>query len=114
MGLAALGAGRLDHVGVDGALGEELNVVQLAGFCIEHVDKRTTDDLALLLWIGLALEVTEELCLGVGANHLDAHVLGEHGHHLVTRSEEHTSELKSLMRISYDVFCFKQNKEKNK
>src|SRR3546814_9941223 len=22
-----------------------------------------------------------------------------------TRSEEHTSELKSLMRISYDVFC---------
>src|SRR3546814_2771791 len=23
------------------------------------------------------------------------------------RSEEHTSELQSLMRISYDVFCFK-------
>src|SRR3546814_6486058 len=27
---------------------------------------------------------------------------------LVTRSEEHTSELQSLMRISYAVFCFKQ------
>src|SRR3546814_3203472 len=27
---------------------------------------------------------------------------------LVTRSEEHTSELQSLMRISYDVFCFKK------
>src|SRR3546814_4171795 len=26
------------------------------------------------------------------------------------RSEEHTSELQSLMRISYAVFCFKQNK----
>src|SRR3546814_6169767 len=26
------------------------------------------------------------------------------------RSEEHTSELQSLMRISYDVFCFKKNK----
>src|SRR3546814_8735561 len=25
-----------------------------------------------------------------------------------TRSEEHTSELQSLMRISYDVFCLKQ------
>src|SRR3546814_4962955 len=26
-------------------------------------------------------------------------------HHKVTRSEEHTSELQSLMRISYAVFC---------
>src|SRR3546814_6588177 len=26
----------------------------------------------------------------------------------VTRSEEHTSELQSLMRISYAVFCLKQ------
>src|SRR3546814_10534132 len=26
------------------------------------------------------------------------------------RSEEHTSELQSLMRISYDVFCLKKNK----
>src|SRR3546814_1523777 len=28
------------------------------------------------------------------------------------RSEEHTSELQSLMRISYAVFCLKKNKEK--
>src|SRR3546814_3106996 len=27
-----------------------------------------------------------------------------------SRSEEHTSELKSLMRISYAVFCLKKNK----
>src|SRR3546814_3127665 len=27
-----------------------------------------------------------------------------------TRSEEHTSELQSLMRISYAVFCLKTNK----
>src|SRR3546814_5010309 len=26
-----------------------------------------------------------------------------------SRSEEHTSELQSLMRISYDVFCLKKN-----
>src|SRR3546814_3478600 len=28
----------------------------------------------------------------------------------VERSEEHTSELQSLMRISYAVFCLKKNK----
>src|SRR3546814_5087136 len=30
------------------------------------------------------------------------------------RSEEHTSELQSLMRISYAVFCLKKKKEKPK
>src|SRR3546814_7101690 len=29
------------------------------------------------------------------------------------RSEEHTSELQSLMRISYDVFCLKTKKPHN-
>src|SRR3546814_8874388 len=29
-----------------------------------------------------------------------------------TRSEEHTSELQSLMRISYAVFCLKNKKKK--
>src|SRR3546814_4132065 len=29
------------------------------------------------------------------------------------RSEEHTSELQSLMRISYAVFCLKKNKHLN-
>src|SRR3546814_10232346 len=29
------------------------------------------------------------------------------------RSEEHTSELQSLMRISYAVFCLKKQKQKN-
>src|SRR3546814_3926713 len=33
----------------------------------------------------------------------------------ITRSEEHTSELQSLMRISYAVFCLKkQNKNRPK
>src|SRR3546814_10144127 len=30
------------------------------------------------------------------------------------RSEEHTSELQSLMRISYDVFCLKKTKTNTK
>src|SRR3546814_9038855 len=33
---------------------------------------------------------------------------------LVARSEEHTSELQSLMRISYAVFCLKKQKKKTK
>src|SRR3546814_7162610 len=31
----------------------------------------------------------------------------------LTRSEEHTSELQSLMRTSYAVFCFKKKKKTN-
>src|SRR3546814_3757191 len=33
---------------------------------------------------------------------------------LAGRSEEHTSELQSLMRISYAVFCLKKKKPRNK
>src|SRR3546814_1473070 len=36
-----------------------------------------------------------------------------HARRRVGRSEEHTSELQSLMRISYAVFCL-QNKKKHK
>src|SRR3546814_7687831 len=32
---------------------------------------------------------------------------------LLARSEEHTSELQSLMRISYAVFCLKKKKQTN-
>src|SRR3546814_2676087 len=33
--------------------------------------------------------------------------------HAAFRSEEHTSELQSLMRISYAVFCLKKKKQTN-
>src|SRR3546814_1484607 len=32
---------------------------------------------------------------------------------MLARSEEHTSELQSLMRISYAVFCLKKKRKKN-
>src|SRR3546814_8183313 len=38
----------------------------------------------------------------LGKGNIDADVIG--------RSEEHTSELQSLMRISYAVFCLKKKK----
>src|SRR3546814_2268116 len=40
------------------------------------------------------------------------HAIGEIHALCPGRSEEHTSELQSLMRISYAVFCLKQNKNK--
>src|SRR3546814_8921797 len=39
---------------------------------------------------------------------------GDHVAEYGLRSEEHTSELQSLMRNSYDVFCLKQKKTINK
>src|SRR3546814_10185293 len=38
--------------------------------------------------------------------------ISETGREALTRSEEHTSELQSLMRISYAVFCLKKKKPK--
>src|SRR3546814_4740243 len=39
------------------------------------------------------------------------HRLDRRAHDIVVRSEEHTSELQSLMRISYAVFCLKKKKK---
>src|SRR3546814_5296399 len=39
---------------------------------------------------------------------------GEGGHAVGGRSEEHTSELQSLMRISYAVFCLKKKQQKKR
>src|SRR3546814_2875149 len=58
------------------------------------------------------------LRLAGNVDHLGAHArtaVAGHGHRAAhgqrsTRSEEHTSELQSLMRISYAVFCLKKKK----
>src|SRR3546814_2574988 len=44
----------------------------------------------------------------------DASPDGAIAHALKERSEEHTSELQSLMRISYAVFCLKKKQKKPK
>src|SRR3546814_3158747 len=52
------------------------------------------------------------------ADTVDAHwtvtPTGEAVRRLQVRSEEHTSELQSLMRISYAVFCLKKKPQKTK
>src|SRR3546814_6242125 len=45
----------------------------------------------------------------IGAVAIERH--GLRHEHAVMRSEEHTSELQSLMRISYAVFCLKKKKQ---
>src|SRR3546814_9404094 len=45
-------------------------------------------------------------------HHLCADGFAEGRAGVVFRSEEHTSELQSLMRISYAVFCLKKKKHK--
>src|SRR3546814_6326674 len=55
-------------------------------------------------YIGAARNLMHRHRLG-GATDLDTALAG------ASRSEEHTSELQSLMRNSYAVFCFKKKKK---
>src|SRR3546814_3940907 len=47
-----------------------------------------------------------------GGGGVDIEVVEFHRRADQARSEEHTSELQSLMRISYAVFCLKKKKQK--
>src|SRR3546814_7897557 len=66
----------------------------------------------LAFWAGCALIIA-----GV-ASHMPMFMMGRHTHWQMVgmpmdawmRSEEHTSELQSLMRISYAVFCLKKKR----
>src|SRR3546814_4808263 len=58
---------------------------------------------------GIGEEMREKIRAGISElieNERRARQLSENG----KRSEEHTSELQSLMRISYAVFCLKKKK----
>src|SRR3546814_5900432 len=49
-------------------------------------------------------------CLGADREAAIGNVDGQRRHAVEARSEEHTSELQSLMRHSYAVFCLKKTK----
>src|SRR3546814_6582775 len=65
-----------------------------------------------LVVVPVALEL--HFLLEPVAGHIGLHLLDHRLHgradRLLIRSEEHTSELQSLMRISYAVFCLKKKK----
>src|SRR3546814_10776849 len=67
------------------------------------------DGLQDLLNLLPAVDAEQEI--GTGANEWQRRIGRARSNR--SRSEEHTSELQSLMRISYAVFCLKQ-KKKNK
>src|SRR3546814_10396277 len=66
--------------------------------------------LPFLLILGIAFFVLRQMQKGSGSGAMG---FGKSKAKLLTekqRSEEHTSELQSLMRISYAVFCLKKKK----
>src|SRR3546814_2211233 len=52
--------------------------------------------------------IAELLAISAADLIVRAAALRDEGHGSIQRSEEHTSELQSLMRISYAVFCLKK------
>src|SRR3546814_4485370 len=83
--------------------------------CTAGKDRTGVTIAVLLLALGVSREdvVRDYLRSDVFADNVQmakaaAHSFEEH------RSEEHTSELQSLMRISYAVFCLKKHKNTSK
>src|SRR3546814_8665143 len=60
----------------------------------------------MAVYTGLVPVAQNADAMAIVMGHELTHALLRHG----SRSEEHTSELQSLMRISYAVFCLKKKK----
>src|SRR3546814_9035874 len=61
---------------------------------------------------GLVLVVAGQVALGIATVVTGVSMWIAVSHQVTGRSEEHTSELQSLMRISYAVFCLKKKKHR--
>src|SRR3546814_7196966 len=82
-------------------------ITDFASFCKSHAGSGTTlCTLARAEWI----ETTDGLTFHISANRFLRNMVRAVVGTLLERSEEHTSGLQSLMRISYAVFCLKKNK----
>src|SRR3546814_8995938 len=100
--------------GASGGLGEHFaHVLGRAGASVVVAGRRQAPLQKLAHDLGaagidaraIAIDVTDESSIKAGFDKAQAHF------GLVDRSEEHTSELPSLMRISYAVFCLKKKKK---
>src|SRR3546814_4002839 len=92
---------RIDFVGIDDAVAVGIHLADEVGAVGTRRDR-----------VGDAVDV--RACEIDEAGPVTADIIGE-GHAGVVsrdRSEEHTSELQSLMRISYAVFCWQTKKTK--
>src|SRR3546814_8469448 len=61
-------------------------------------------------WFNVRVDSALEAGLNLGRAALDSQLGDLNARAKEMRSEEHTSELQSLMRISYAVFCLKKKK----
>ena len=75
--LDRLGA-RLDDVGIDGPLSQELDAVQLAGLLLEDSDELSADDLPLLLRIRNSGQLVQEAIHSVHRDEVGVHLVLEH------------------------------------
>src|SRR3546814_5328884 len=94
----------VDHV-------EELLLV-VAGIAVLDAANREVQDLAAYRFVHELRQVAL-LAAGAGQVRADRTVCPVRNDKVPSRSEEHTSELQSLMRISYAVFCLKKKNNKS-
>ena len=80
--VVSLDAVALKNVGIDGALGEELDALEFASFLLENADELGADDFALFLRLGNAGELVKETVYGVNVNEVGVHLVAENLHHL--------------------------------
>src|SRR3546814_9943309 len=102
---------RLDVEGflfdVDGALPEVLPEIE--GATLVALDRHTLDlDMPRAMDLNRVFAVLGEAGIRVRSMRTKSNRLEELFVRMTGRSEEHTSELQSLMRISYAVFCLKK------
>src|SRR3546814_6592612 len=74
---------------------------------VNRMDPSTTLEAVFPMWVHGV--VRSDLALRLGLAEFDVS-----NQRINSRSEEHTSELQSLMRISYAVFCLKKKNKKKK
>src|SRR3546814_3159222 len=83
------------------------------GIQVDVITGKTRDELIAMIgdYDGLAIRSATKVTADVLAAATNLKVVGRAGIGVdnVDRSEEHTSELQSLMRIPYAVFCLKTN-----
>src|SRR3546814_9462286 len=103
-------ANGIDHLG-DQRYRPDRRIVPAAIVALrdDHVDPRLYN---LQCMFDFAHHCHDDRAVGVKAVHPRSGIA--QSRRIDGRSEEHTSELQSLMRISYAVFCLKKKKSKHK
>src|SRR3546814_5580858 len=92
------------HIGLRGEMAAQIRLVHRRHRMARH--RRVAVDAEHLVATGNREQIAEH---DIAAEMRRA----DHDRHHAARSEEHTSELQSLMRISYAVFCLKKQKSTN-